>query len=247
MLNTAEIAHLDSSSPSGLRYAHFRADAALVVARNAGGSVWTVSRKSMLDAGLRAVLPFPHPFKGGYPVLRTTLQRPLFCLLSLLLCVSPTMTGCAAIAGGGTSQAVSLSSEPSGAKFTIKSSSGIQMVQGTTPSTVRLPRKNEYQIEIALDGYRPQTLALTKALNGWVWGNILFGWIVGFIVDFASGSANKLEPAIVQVNLETAYLQNGQEAPIAVVRLLDTAGKVLEEQTVELEPIGSDSGAVADR
>src|SRR5215204_545131 len=82
-------------------------------------------------------------------------------------CVS-LASGCASIAGGGSNQPVSFSSTPAGATFTVKSSSGIQMAQGTTPSTVRLPRKNEYQVEITVPGYKPQTLALTKGLNGWV-------------------------------------------------------------------------------
>ncbi len=78
------------------------------------------------------------------------------------------------------------------------------MGAGRTPATVRLPRKNEYNIEISLDGYQPQTMALAKSTNGWIWGNLFVGWLVGFVVDFATGSAYKLEPALVSVSLARA-------------------------------------------
>ena len=58
------------------------------------------------------------------------------------------ISGCATILGGGSSQSVSIQSTPPGATYSIQSSSGIQMGQGSTPSTISLPRKNEYQIQI---------------------------------------------------------------------------------------------------
>ena len=118
--------------------------------------------------------------------------------LSLLLVLS----ACATILGGGTNQSVTIQSTPSIASYSIMSSSGLQMRQGTTPGTITLPRKNEYQIEISLEGYQPQTTVLTKGINGWIWGNLFVGWIVGFGVDFISGSAYKLEPTLVQISLQ---------------------------------------------
>ncbi|MFQ5551997.1 MAG: hypothetical protein ACE5FJ_12255, partial [Gemmatimonadales bacterium] len=101
-----------------------------------------------------------------------------------------------------------------------------------TPSTVRLPRKNEYQIEITLDGYETETVVLTKSLNGWVWGNLLFGWIIGFAIDFVTGSAYKLEPAFVQVSLDRT---GGMSS--AVVQLLDEQGRVIDTRRIELTPV----------
>jgi hypothetical protein len=103
----------------------------------------------------------------------------LVFLLPFLVPVS----GCATIFGGGTSQAVSFASDPVPARFVVKSSSGLQMAQGKAPSTVELPRKNEYQIEITSPGYEPQTMVLTKGVNGWVWTNLIVGGIVGFAID----------------------------------------------------------------
>ena len=46
-------------------------------------------------------------------------------------------TACATIVGGGTKQSVGITSEPSGASFTVKSSSGLQMAVGKTPFAIQ--------------------------------------------------------------------------------------------------------------
>jgi hypothetical protein len=156
--------------------------------------------------------------------------------LPLIAAVTIAASACATIAGGGTSQGVSISSEPSGAAFAVKSSSGIQMASGTTPQIVKLPRKNEYQIEFSVPGYRSQSVALTKGLNGWVWGNLIIGWVPGFIVDFASGSANKLEPSLVQVTLQRGVAGAEEGKLFGVVKQLDSSGRIVSEQKIELQP-----------
>lgn len=91
-------------------------------------------------------------------------------------------SGCATILGGGPSQSVSVAAEPSGTSFVVKSSSGLQMAAGTAPQIILLPRRNEYQVEFTVPGYQPQSVVLTRGVNGWIWGTLVIGWIVGFIV-----------------------------------------------------------------
>jgi hypothetical protein len=162
------------------------------------------------------------------------MRRTVRSAAPLLLLIA--LPGCATLVGGGPSQPVSLNSTPAGASFTVKSSSGIQMAAGTTPQTLRLPRKNEYQIDFTVPGYKTQSVALTKGTNGWIWGNLLIGWIVGFIVDFATGSAYKLEPSQVQVSLVREVDGSGLEQVYGVVRQLDDAGRIVSEQRVRLVP-----------
>jgi hypothetical protein len=146
------------------------------------------------------------------------------------------LSGCATILGGGTSQGISLTGEPSGVQYTIRAASGIQLTQGQTPSQVRLPRNQEYQIEFSAPGYQSQKLALTKGLNGWIWGNLLVGWVIGFGVDFIGGAAYKLEPSLLDVRMVRA---NGEEAPTvsAVVRLMNADGTLIREVTLPMMPI----------
>lgn len=166
---------------------------------------------------------------------RSTATRTAILVLAGIL-----STGCATIAGGGSNQPVSISSNPSGATFTVKSSSGLQMAQGKTPQTVVLPRKNEYQIDLTVPGYRTQTAVLTKGLNGWVFVNLLF-W-PGAIVDFVTGAAQKLEPAFVEVSLQVAQLPTtGTPGTFAVVRFLDKDRVLVSEAHLPLEPLDAPS------
>jgi hypothetical protein len=156
--------------------------------------------------------------------------------LSVVAAATFATSACATIAGGGTSQGVTISSEPSGASFVVKSSSGIQMASGATPQTIKLPRKNEYQIEFSVPGYRSQMLPLTKGINGWVWGNFFIGWIPGLIIDFATGSANKLEPSIVQVSLQRGVAGQDADKLFGIVKQLDASGHIVNERRIELQP-----------
>jgi hypothetical protein len=159
-----------------------------------------------------------------------SLRLPLAAVATLIT------SACATIAGGGTSQGVSVSSEPAGASFVVKSSSGLQMASGATPQTIKLPRKNEYQIEFKVPGYNSQSVPLTKGLNGWVWGNLIIGWVPGFIVDFASGSAHKLEPSVVQVTLQRGVAGDEAGKLFGIVKQLDASGRVVGETRVEMVP-----------
>jgi hypothetical protein len=118
----------------------------------------------------------------------------------------------------------------------VKSSSGLQAAAGNAPQGIRLARKNEYQVEFTAPGFQPQTVALAKGINGWIWGNLVVGWILGFGIDFISGSAYKLEPSVVTVTLAKALDDAGVEQTFGVVRQLDEQGKLLREDRVQLVP-----------
>lgn len=151
------------------------------------------------------------------------------CALGMMAVL--TMSGCATIVGGGTSQPVSLQSSPVSAAFSIQSSTGLEMAQGSTPSTVSLPRKNDYQVRITLDGYEPQTTALTRGINGWIWGNLFVGWILGFGIDFLTGSAYKLEPSFIQVSM-----QQVERDVYAVIQFLDDQERLIETRRLLMVP-----------
>lgn len=88
-----------------------------------------------------------------------------------------------------------------------------------------------------MPGYRSQSVPLTEGVNGWVWGNFIIGWIPGLIIDFATGSASKLEPALVQVSLERGTSAIDAGKVFGVVKQLDAKGHVMSQQRVELMPI----------
>jgi hypothetical protein len=107
------------------------------------------------------------------------------------------LASCASIIHG-TSQDIGISSSPTGAKVTIDNQLG-----GNTPYVAKLSRKDNHIVKIELDGYQPAELTLTKSVSGWVWGNIVFGGLIGLAVDAISGGLYNLTPDQLQATLAT--------------------------------------------
>lgn len=158
---------------------------------------------------------------------------------SLSAVVLVALTGCASILGGGSSQPVQIQSSTPQLAFTVTSSTGIQMGSGAAPSTVTLPRKNEYQVALTAPGFQPQTVALTKGTNGWFWANLVIGGIPGFIIDFITGAAYKLEPAVVNVSLVQKTAVNGSLSTDARVAFFDAHGRLIRDTLVPMVPVAS--------
>ena len=120
------------------------------------------------------------------------------------------MSSCASIIHGPT-QTVDFSSQPSGATITIDGKE-----YGNTPQAIELRRKGRekgdkskkqmYDVKVALDGYYPYELKIKREMDGWFLGNILFGGLIGIIVDASNGAMYKLAPdqIIAQMNKSTA-------------------------------------------
>lgn len=104
------------------------------------------------------------------------------------------LTGCASIMHG-TSQKIGISSSPTGANVIVDN-----MPRGTTPVFVDLKRDSEHIVTIQMPGYEKAQLTITKSVSGWVWGNIVFGGLIGLAVDAISGGLYSLSPE--QVNAE---------------------------------------------
>lgn len=106
------------------------------------------------------------------------------------------LTSCASIIHG-TKQNLSVSSMPSGAKVFVK---GVHMA--TTPAVIELSRKESNIIlRFEKEGYEPVEVALNRSVDGWIWGNIVFGGLIGLAVDFIDGAAYKLSPSEVNAVL----------------------------------------------
>ena len=122
----------------------------------------------------------------------------------------------------GSQQPVALSSTPAGASISVD---GKEM--GTTPATVRLSRKDSHVVSLALDGYLPYQMTLEKKTSGWVWGNIVFGGVVGVVVDASTGAMYRLTPGTVDANMETrtAVVDGKRTIQVAIVMRADPTGR----------------------
>ncbi len=120
------------------------------------------------------------------------------------------LLGCATIVSKSESP-VRISSAPDGATVTIVDRYGGAVFTGTTPATAVLKHGNGffqraiYTIRVEKPGYKQQQTVLQATVNGWYFGNIIFGGFLGLlIVDPATGAMYTLPQTDVQLTLEQA-------------------------------------------
>lgn len=138
------------------------------------------------------------------------------------------MTGCASIVSGTTDH-VTINSSPTGAEFLIKDEAGISVHHGTTPATVTLERGSgffngqRYDVNFSAPNHASQTYPLDTSLNGWYFGNVVFGLfgVLGFLaIDPATGAMwslpehvnVSLSPMKTQRNFPSANSPNDQQS-----------------------------------
>jgi hypothetical protein len=108
-------------------------------------------------------------------------------------------TGCATIVNGR-NQDVPLASQPAGATVTVDG------LRATTPGTLTLKRDQDYKLVFTKEGFPERQATLEKKVSGWLAGNLLFGGLIGLVVDFISGGAYKLSPDSVDVDMATGVV-----------------------------------------
>ena len=104
------------------------------------------------------------------------------------LAVIALVAGCASIMHG-TQQDIGISSSPTGASVTVDN-----QLFGNTPAIVKLSRKDNHILKLTLAGHQPFEATITRSVSGWVWGNVLFGGLIGLAVDAITGGLYKLTP-----------------------------------------------------
>lgn len=135
-------------------------------------------------------------------------------ILAALL-VAALLTGCASIIHGSR-QDVRVMSSPSGAVVRVN----LNNQATTTPGVLTLNRKEiGYVLTFEKQGYKPVEISLRRTVDGWLFGNILFGGLVGIVIDFASGSAYKLTPdevSTVLAEMHASIKQNKGDLLVVV-------------------------------
>jgi len=141
------------------------------------------------------------------------------------------ISSCAYLIGGGDNQDVKVDSSPAGATFSIATIGGVPIIDGVTPASVNLKRKDRYLLTVNMDGYKESTMMIDQTLNMMVLGNLLCGGIPGGVVDALTGAMWTLEPEQIIITLELAALEGGTEELYAVVSYL---GENNERQSIPL-------------
>ncbi len=138
-------------------------------------------------------------------------------VVSLVLCL--VITGCASIFSGGPKK-VTINTTPPGAKVTIYDKTGKLVTSQQSPAVVPLDRSTgyfsgqEYRIVIEKPGYKPTEVHVRATVNGWYFGNILFGGLIGMvIVDPLTGAMFTLSPDQINQTLTPAQRSSLKKKP----------------------------------
>jgi len=91
---------------------------------------------------------------------------------------------------------VPVSSEPPGA--VVRYNNG---VCGKTPCIITMTRGVGTKFQLELDGYHTMTCDAGDSFNGWVLGNVIFGGVIGLVVDSISGSFQNIDTSPLNVPL----------------------------------------------
>lgn len=134
------------------------------------------------------------------------------------------LSSCASIIGKS-EYSVAINSNPDGAKFLVTNRSGQKVHSGVTPASVTLKssagyfKGETYTIELNKEGYSPKTYTLTSGVDGWYWGNILLGGLIGMlIVDPATGAMYDLPDRVdVSIDPQSASINATKDLTIATI------------------------------
>ena len=103
---------------------------------------------------------------------------------------------------------LSINSNPSSAKISITDKKGKEIYLGNTPAVVKLKAgagffsKAEYQVKFSSPGYDDRIVPVIFKLDGWYFGNIFLGGVLGMlIVDPATGAMWKIETEFLNETL----------------------------------------------
>lgn len=131
-----------------------------------------------------------------------------------LVGVALSLPACATITRGST-QEFTVQSTPPGAR--VSTSNGFQC--DATPCTFRMPRKDAFRATVSLDGYVAQEHEIGSGISGGgaagMAGNVIFGGVIGAVVDGTSGAMNDLTPNPLVVILRTPEEERAWQADAA--------------------------------
>jgi hypothetical protein len=139
-------------------------------------------------------------------------------------------SGCASIISNS-AYPVSISTSPEGASFVVTNRAGQRIESGVTPSVVSLKSSSgyfkgeTYTLELTKGGYDNKIYTISSSLDGWYWGNLAFGGLLGMlIVDPATGSMFKLpERADINLSQKISGLDRVSSLTIASIDTLTDA------------------------
>lgn len=139
------------------------------------------------------------------------------------------LTGCATIVNHDY-QDVPVTSQPSGLRVLLDEHSC-----GVTPVIVTLARGERHTVTIEQKGYNPYQIRLEPTLSPFIFGNIVFGGLIGLgldaimggIYEYRIGQIHAFFPVALQEQPSTAPLPVSE--PMATAVVTDASARIMRE------------------
>lgn len=167
--------------------------------------------------------------------MRTFISNRIIVILTISIFAS----SCASIVSKS-AYPVYINTTPSGAHVTITDKKGKEVYKGQSPATVVLNSgagyfsKAEYQVKITSDGFAEKIVPIAFKLNGWYFGNLLIGGLVGMlIIDPATGAMWKIVDPVVDETLVKTTASSAQKSTLKIVDIKEVS-KELRSQLVRI-------------
>lgn len=148
-----------------------------------------------------------------------------------------TFSGCASIVSK-TSYRLPINSNPNNARITVLDMKGRTIHTATTPTIVRLKsgsgffKKAGYLVKFELEGYDTKTVPVHFDINGWYFGNVVFGGLVGLlIIDPLTGAMWKLDTHYIS---ETLQINTAAANPTLELRDYNTLPSEMKEHLIPI-------------
>lgn len=115
-------------------------------------------------------------------------------IISTVLILSIFLNGCCTIFGMAGDVPMKINSTPAGASVRVDGK-----YEGVTPITVRLARRQTHKVSVEYAG-KTYDKELGPGVNPMLFGNIIFGGIIGILVDAIDGAGTTLYPFSVDAD-----------------------------------------------
>ena len=119
-----------------------------------------------------------------------------YVLIGLMCGLMLAAQGCATLVTGGSTRPVRVVTDPPGASVYVADA-----FKGKTPLTLNLSRRDRHRVRIEREQYATYARDIKPGFNPWFLGNLLFGGIIGVVVDLASGAVVTPTPGGLKVIL----------------------------------------------
>lgn len=157
---------------------------------------------------------------------------------NLLLSSCIVISSCATIVSKS-SYPVTIHSNPSKASVEVRDKKDLIVYKGTTPATMNLKAgagffsKARYIVHFKMDGYSDKTVAIEYKLNGWYFGNLLFGGVLGLlVVDPLTGAMWRIKKDFIDEQLDPVNQNTG--IPRLEIRDINSLSAEMRQQLVRV-------------